>query len=104
MCVIQFQNPTIMGLDGVFVHLIRKYFDSGEMNFWINAKMRSQLKERADQLALSLMGMDANNLIMQDQNLKPRNMFDIKNKYTILYIFDPDCSHCRQETPKLVSF
>jgi peroxiredoxin len=104
MCVIQFQNPTIMGLDGVFVHIIRKYFDSGEMNFWINAKMRSQLKERADQLSLSLMGMDANNLIMQDQNLKPRNMFDIKNKYTILYIFDPDCSHCRQETPKLVSF
>ena len=31
-------------------------------------------------------------------------MYDIKNKYTILYIFDPDCGHCKEETPKLVDF
>ena len=31
-------------------------------------------------------------------------MYDIKNKYTILFIFDPDCGHCREETPKLVEF
>jgi glutaredoxin len=31
-------------------------------------------------------------------------LYDIKNRYTILYIFDPDCSHCKEETPKLVNF
>ena len=41
---------------------------------------------------------------IQDSNFKPRSMYDIKNKYTILYIFDPDCGHCRKETPKLVAF
>jgi len=41
---------------------------------------------------------------MQDLNRKPRSMYDIKNKYTILFIFDPDCAHCKEETPKLVSF
>ncbi|HEX8039728.1 MAG TPA: thioredoxin family protein, partial [Chryseosolibacter sp.] len=25
-------------------------------------------------------------------------------KYTILYIFDPDCGACKKETPKLVDF
>jgi hypothetical protein len=31
-------------------------------------------------------------------------MYDIKNKYTILFIFDPDCGHCKEETPVLVNF
>ncbi len=35
------------------------------------------------------------NLIMQDAEFKPRSMYDIKNKYTVLFIFDPDCGHCK---------
>jgi thiol-disulfide isomerase/thioredoxin len=41
---------------------------------------------------------------MQDASLRPPSLSDIPNKYTILYVFDPDCGHCREETPKLVSF
>lgn len=104
MCVIEFQNPKIMGLDAVYVHLIRKYFESGQMDFWINATLRKNLKERADQIGLSLIGKTAPNLIMLDKNMQPRDMHKIANRYTILYIFDPDCGHCREETPKLVKF
>ncbi|MBM3177055.1 MAG: DUF5106 domain-containing protein [Bacteroidetes bacterium] len=104
MCVIEFQNPKVMGLDAVYVHLIRKYFNSGEMDFWMNATMKKNLKDRADQLGLSMIGMKSQNLIMLDQNKNVRNMHELNSKYTILYIFDPDCGHCRQETPKLVDF
>jgi peroxiredoxin len=48
--------------------------------------------------------MKAPNLIMQDATFKAKSMYDIKNKYTVLYIFDPDCGHCKEETPKLVKF
>jgi peroxiredoxin len=74
------------------------------MDFWINEKTKKNLKDHADQLRLSLIGQTAPNLIMQDQNLQPKNMYDLKNRYTILFIFDPDCGHCREETPKLVNF
>lgn len=104
MCVVHYQNPEIMGLDAVYVQLFDKYFASKEMDFWINEKTKKNLKDHADQLRLSLIGQTAPNLIMQDQNLQPKNMYDIKKKYTILFIFDPDCGHCREETPKLVSF
>lgn len=104
MCVVKYQTPEIMGLDAVYVHLFDKYFASKEMDFWINAKTKQNLKDHADQLRLSLIGMTAPNLKMQDANLQPRSMYDIKNKYTILFIFDPDCGHCREETPKLVNF
>jgi thiol-disulfide isomerase/thioredoxin len=104
VCVIKYQNPEIMGLDEVYVNLYDKYFASGEMNFWANDKLRKNLKDQADRLRKSLVGRTGANLIMQDSQLKPRSMYDIKKKYTILYIFDPDCGHCKEETPKLVSF
>jgi thiol-disulfide isomerase/thioredoxin len=41
---------------------------------------------------------------MLDANLKPRSLYDIKNRYTVLYIFDPECPSCKKETPKLLDF
>lgn len=104
MAVLKFQNPEIMGLDAVFVHIYDSYFASGEMNFWANEQTRKNLKDHADRLRKSLIGQKGQNLIMQDANFKPRSLYDIKSKYTILYIFDPDCGSCKKETPKLVEF
>jgi thiol-disulfide isomerase/thioredoxin len=102
MCVVKFSAHEIMGLDEVYVSLYDKYFATGEMNFWANDKLRKNLKEQADRQRKSLVGRTGANLIMLDSNLKPRSMYDIKSKYTVLFIFDPDCGHCREETPKLV--
>ena len=103
-CLVKYQQPEIMGLDAAYVIIFDKYFASGEMNFWVNDKLMKNLKDHADRLRKSLVGKTGPNLIMQDSNFKPRSMYDIKNKYTVLFIFDPDCGHCRTETPVLVSF
>ncbi|MFN3840336.1 MAG: thioredoxin-like domain-containing protein [Cyclobacteriaceae bacterium] len=101
---LKYQSPDIMGLDELFVYLYDTYFASGEMNYWTNDKLRKNLKDHADNLRKSLIGRTAPNLIMQDANQQPRSMYSLKNKYTIVYFFDPDCGHCKVETPKLVSF
>ncbi len=103
-CVGQYWQPEIMGLDEVYVNLYDHYFASGEMDFWMNTKMKQNLKEQADKIRPCMIGRTGANLIMQDQNLQPRSVYDIKAKYTILFIFKPDCGHCREETPKLVDF
>ncbi|MTI21183.1 DUF5106 domain-containing protein [Fulvivirga sp. RKSG066] len=102
--VIKYQYPEIMGLDKVYVHLFDKYFASGEMDYWANNQLKNNLRDRADQLRNSLVGNKAPNLIMQDQNLQRRVLYDIPNAYTVIYFFDPDCGHCKKETPKLVKF
>lgn len=104
VCMLKYQQPEIMGLDGLYVKLYDTYFATGEMDFWANASLKKNLKEHADRLRNSLVGMQAPNLIMQDSDFKLRSMYDIPNKYTILYIFDPDCGACKKETPKLVAF
>lgn len=103
-CVLKYQNPDIMGLDAVFVYLNDTYFATGEMDYWANEQMKKNMRQHADRLRKSLLGNVGPNLIMQDVNFKPRALYDIKSKYTVIYFFDPDCSHCRQETPKLVDF
>lgn len=103
-CIVKYQAHEIMGLDEVYVNLYDTYFATGEMNFWANDKMRKNLKDAADRMRKSLVGKPGANLIMQDINHNPRSMYDIKNKYTVLYIFDPDCGHCKEETPKLSSW
>jgi peroxiredoxin len=103
-CIYRYQRPTIMGLDEVYVRLYDKYFASGEMDYWVNDALKKAVGDYADKLRPSLIGKTGANLTMQDQSFQPRSLYDIKKKYTILYIFDPDCGHCREETPKLVSF
>ena len=102
--VYKYQKPTIMGLDEVYVRLIDKYFLSGEMDFWVNDKFKKSLKESADKLRISLIGKTGPDLRMQDQNFQQKSLYGIKRKYTVLYFFDPDCGHCREESPKLVDF
>lgn len=104
MCVIKYQQHEIMGLDEIYVNLIDQHFANGAMDFWVNASMKKNLKEAADKMRVSLVGNIGANLIMQDLTKQPRSMYDLKNKYTLLFIFDPDCGHCREETPKLVSW
>lgn len=101
--VVYYQNHSIMGLDQVYVKLVDKYIASGEMDYWLDKKTVSQVKEYAGKLRIAPIGTKAPNLIMQDAKLQPRSMYDIKSKYTVLFFFKPSCGHCREETPKLVT-
>lgn len=102
--VIKYQYPDIMGLDEVYVHLFDKYFATGEMDFWANTQLKKNLKDRADQLRSSLIGKTAPNLIMLNQDLQQKSLYNITKDYTVIYFFDPDCGHCKKETPRLVDF
>jgi peroxiredoxin len=102
--MLKYQQHEIMGLDAVYVNIFDKYFANGQMDFWVSDKLKKNLADYANRLRKSLIGKTGPNLIMQDGSLQRRSLYDIKNRYTILYIFDPDCGHCKEETPKLVNF
>ncbi|MEM8939227.1 MAG: DUF5106 domain-containing protein [Bacteroidota bacterium] len=101
---IKYQTSKIMSFDEVYVHLVDKYFLTGEMDFWANDQLKSNLKEKADQLRSSLIGMVAPNLVLQGLDKKPKSLYDLPNKYSVIYFYDPDCGHCKKETPVLKAF
>lgn len=103
-CLLHYQQPKIMGLDEVFVDLYDTFYATGEMDFWATKEIKKNLKDYADKIRLNMLGKVAPDLKMQDSNFQPRSLYDIKKRYTIIYFFDPECGHCKTETPRLVEF
>jgi thiol-disulfide isomerase/thioredoxin len=100
---VKFDESQIMGHDAILVHMADNYFALGKA-YWMDKQVVQNVLDEAEKRRLSLIGKTAPNLIMQDTNFAPRSLHDIKNNYTVLYFWDPECGHCKKETPKLVEF
>lgn len=100
---VKFDESQIMGHDAILVYLSDHYFSKGKAP-WLHDDVIKNIVEEADKRRGVLIGNLAQNMIMQDTNLQPRSLFDIKSDYTVIYFWDPGCGHCKKESPKLVEF
>ena len=98
-----YETSNIMGMDAVFVHMARNYY-TPDQAFWVDSTQLYKITDKAKTLEPLLLGKKAQNLVMKDMNGKYRSLHDVNAKYTILYFWDPDCSHCKKATPKLAEY
>lgn len=98
----EYINPKYMGQDAVFVHLFEKYHSKGVSN-WLNKKQMNAISNRAYMLMSNLIGEQAANLQMTDTSGKKISLYNIDASYIVICFWDPTCSHCREEVPKLDS-
>ena len=99
----EYINPRYMGQDAVFVHLFEKYHSKG-VSSWLNEKQMTAISNRAYMLMSNLIGEQAADLVMVDTAGVPRSLYDVQSAYTIVVFWDPTCSHCQHEVPRLDSF
>ncbi len=97
----KYAKSDIMGMDEVYVHLVENYYTDGDA-YWVDSTQLSKLKTRASKLKPLLIDKKAPNLTLRDNEGKMRTLHNVDAPYTILYFFDPDCSHCQEVTPKMV--
>jgi hypothetical protein len=98
----KYVNPEYMGQDAVFVHLFDKYINAGETEFFTE-KYRKYLNDRAYSMMANLIGEPAANLEMVDSSGALRPLYGVNSDYTIVCFWDPTCSHCKEEVPRLDS-
>ncbi len=98
----EYINPKYMGQDAVFVHLFEKYHSKGVSN-WLNEKQMTVISNRAYMLMSNLIGEQAANLEMTDTSGINTALYNINSDYIVICFWDPTCSHCRVEVPKLDS-
>ena len=113
-----FAESKFIGMDGVYFHIAEFYYIPDAT--WSSQEFIDKLKENLEKNKPTLIGQTAPNLIMR---LVPEEHFemaqldttikkdphigsdffihDIKSKYTILYFWEADCSHCQKATPIL---
>ncbi len=96
----KYATSKVMGMDKVYVFIVRNYYEKGYAT-WIDSVQLFKIIDRANKIEPNLIGKKGANIVLPDSSGKLHSMYALPNKYTILYIWDPDCGHCKKETPKL---
>ncbi len=94
-----YENPKILGTDGAFVHMAEKYY-IGEPALWDTSTVR-RMGERIAILKNILIGKPFPTIYLTDTLGKDIDIKQIPADYTIVFLYDPECSHCRESAPKL---
>lgn len=94
-----YENPKILGTDGAFVHMAEKYY-IGEPALWDTSTVR-RMGERIAILKNILIGKPFPTIYLTDTLGKEIDIKQIPADYTIVFLYDPECSHCRESAPKL---
>lgn len=100
---VKYESSEIMGYDAIFVHLADNWYQDPRMK-WMNVTVKENLIKRANTLRPLLIGKTAPEMILLDTLNNPVSLHRLPADYIIIYFWDPDCSHCKKETPQLRDF
>ena len=95
--------PEFMGQEKVFIHLFQNFFAKGD-TVLLNEASKKSITERAYSMMANQLGLAAPSLIVNTPENKKVSLYDQKAPYTFLAFWDPTCSHCKVEIPRLDSF
>lgn len=99
-----FESSKIMGMDKGFVHMVDTYYKD-DIAFWMDTDKLKSIQDKANEKRFTLLGVQAPEVVLMDTAGNWISTYkDGKKKYTLLFFYDPDCGHCKKETPKLVDF
>lgn len=95
-----FRVSEIMGHDAVIVKLADDIYLSGKAD-WVSEEFKKDLSRQVELLRNNLIGLSAKDLVMDSYKGIFVSLYDIEKDFTILYFWEPNCSHCKIATPKL---
>ncbi len=99
----KYVNPTYMGQDAVFVNLFEKYYAQGKADYFMSEKYHKFIFDRAYSLMANLIGEKAANIELTDTAGRSVPLYSVTGNYIVICFWDPTCSHCQVEVPKLDS-
>lgn len=96
-------KTNLMDHEAVFVHMIQHYFTTDKA-FWTIPDQVDALQQRAMEMQASLVGKKGPNVRAKDINGQYRSIDEIASPYVVIFMFNPTCEHCIEQTPKLLKF
>lgn len=96
-------TPEFMGQDKVFLHIYQNFFAKGD-TVLLNEASKKSITERAYSMMANQLGLAAPPLVINDIDDKKISLYDIASPYTFVAFWDPTCSHCKVEIPRVDSF
>ncbi|MEZ4911709.1 MAG: thioredoxin-like domain-containing protein [Saprospiraceae bacterium] len=103
--VLQYEpgKSSLMDAEAVFVHMVKRYF-TPERAFWSDSTQTALIQKRAFEMEASLLNKKAPNVLSVGPDGTKHELYKMTADYLIVYMFNPDCEHCQEETPKLLKY
>lgn len=101
--MITYASSDIVGMDGVYVHVVDKYY-SKELTPWVAEDDLAEMKDDISRRKNILIGKIAPDIKMQLKDGTPINLHDVDADYTVVYLWQPGCSHCKKSMPFMKDF
>jgi len=98
-----YANSKYVGMDGIYVHLVEEYYAKG-MGYWLDEELLAKMLSDAKTLKPLLLDKIAPDITVYKQDGTPVSLHKVQAPYTILYIWAPDCGHCKSSMPSLLKF
>lgn len=96
-------KSTLMDAEAVMVHIVQNYF-TNERAFWADSAEVYAMQQRAYEMAASRLGLRAPDVESRDPNGQLRSIYKLTTPYIVVFMYNPTCEHCIEETPKLKQF
>jgi thiol-disulfide isomerase/thioredoxin len=96
----QYEQPKVIGTDGLYVHMFEKYYVTGVIPVSDTSTIR-RIGERVATLKPTLVGKKLVAPTVSDTLRRPISLSAIKADYTVVFFYAPHCGHCRESAPKL---
>jgi thiol-disulfide isomerase/thioredoxin len=102
---IQYQKHTFMGDEKILVYLADNYFTDEIAKDWFkdNPAELTRIRLKVNDLRASLIGKVGQDLRCRNLAGQYENLYDLKSPIKIVFLYNPDCSHCQEQTPQLKS-
>ena len=99
----QYEQPKVVGTEGLFVHMFEKYYATGIMPVSDSSTLKA-IGERVASIKPNLVGKIMISPVISDTLRRPIAFQNIKADYTVVFFYSPTCGHCRESAPKLKKF
>lgn len=96
-------ETTLMDPHKIYVHMIENYF-TRDRAYWSDSMEVYGLQQRIGEMKASLLGYKGPDVVSKDPDGNTKSIYEITAPYIVVYMYNPECEHCQEESPKLVEF
>ncbi len=98
-----YAQSKIVGMDAVYVHIVENYYSKG-LAPWTEEEQLGKIVKNAKTLKPILIGKIAPNILMEKESKEKISLHQVNSDFTVLFFWDPECSHCKKSMPEMLEF
>ncbi len=119
----RYVNSKVIGMDAVYVHIVMNYYAKGETP-WVNDEKLLEIVDNAvkteplligkiaPEISIPTLDIEATLIAMEKEEDEQKkfvlgekvSLHKLDSPYKILFIWAPDCGHCKKSMPAMISF